>query len=131
MPKLWGIFNRRFGGVNQFEGLSFFGSERQDEVIGLLRNGSLDGRLRQRQPAVTERQFYNEMLSIFCQLRDLHTSFVLPEPFRSGLIDRLVGQRSRAGDDSDAALLEDVTGHDSDLALSGRHHPRAIWTDQP
>ena len=43
----------------------------------------LERRLRRRQPPLTERQFYNEMLSIFCQLRDLHTSFVLPEPFRS------------------------------------------------
>jgi hypothetical protein len=32
---------------------------------------------------LSERQFYNEMLSIFSQMRDLHTSFVLPEPFRS------------------------------------------------
>ncbi len=32
---------------------------------------------------MSERQFYNEMLSIFSQMRDLHTSFVLPEPFRS------------------------------------------------
>jgi C-terminal processing protease CtpA/Prc len=32
---------------------------------------------------LSERQFYDEMLSIFAQLRDLHTSFVLPEPFRS------------------------------------------------
>lgn len=32
---------------------------------------------------ISERQFYNEMLSIFSQMRDLHTAFVLPEPFRS------------------------------------------------
>src|SRR6202171_3005802 len=55
----------------------------------------------------------------------------LPEPFCSSLINRLVGQRSRAGNDSDAAFLEDVAGHDSNLALSGRHHAGAIRTDQP
>ena len=32
---------------------------------------------------ISERQFYNEMLSIFAQMRDLHTAFVLPEPLRS------------------------------------------------
>ncbi len=30
-----------------------------------------------------DREFFNEMLSIFSGLRDLHTNFVLPEPFRS------------------------------------------------
>jgi hypothetical protein len=34
-------------------------------------------------PVMAEREFLNELLSIFCQLRDLHTNFVLPEPFRS------------------------------------------------
>ena len=34
-------------------------------------------------PAVKDREFFNEILSIFSQLRDLHTNFVLPEPFRS------------------------------------------------
>jgi hypothetical protein len=33
--------------------------------------------------AVSERDFYDEMLATFCELRDLHTTFVLPEPFRS------------------------------------------------
>jgi hypothetical protein len=32
---------------------------------------------------LSDREFYNEMLSIFSELRDLHTSFVLPEPLRS------------------------------------------------
>jgi hypothetical protein len=32
---------------------------------------------------VSERDFYDEMLGTFCELRDLHTTFVLPEPFRS------------------------------------------------
>jgi hypothetical protein len=46
-------------------------------------------RLLQRRISVPEvlptpdRVFYNEMLSIFSQLRDLHTTFVLPEPLRS------------------------------------------------
>ena len=34
-------------------------------------------------PPMRDREFFDELLSIFCQLRDLHTSFVLPEPFRS------------------------------------------------
>jgi C-terminal processing protease CtpA/Prc len=34
-------------------------------------------------PPMSDREFFDELLSIFCQLRDLHTSFVLPEPFRS------------------------------------------------
>jgi hypothetical protein len=32
---------------------------------------------------MAEREFFSELLSIFCQLRDLHTNFILPEPFRS------------------------------------------------
>lgn len=32
---------------------------------------------------LSERAFYNEMLVTFAQLRDLHTAFVMPEPFRS------------------------------------------------
>lgn len=35
------------------------------------------------QPQIEEREFLNELLSIFAELRDLHTNFVLPEPFRS------------------------------------------------
>jgi C-terminal processing protease CtpA/Prc len=34
-------------------------------------------------PALQEREFLSELLTIFCQLRDLHTNFVLPEPSRS------------------------------------------------
>ena len=37
----------------------------------------------QRKPVMLERDFFNELLSIFHQLRDLHTVFILPEPFRS------------------------------------------------
>jgi Periplasmic protease len=40
-------------------------------------------RCEQRTPVMTEREFFDELLSIFCQLRDLHTNFILPEPFRS------------------------------------------------
>src|SRR6202048_3941968 len=55
----------------------------------------------------------------------------LPESFCSSLIYCLVGQRSRARDDSDAPLFEDIAGHDSDLALTGRHNAGAIRADQP
>jgi hypothetical protein len=34
-------------------------------------------------PPMSDRVFFDELLTVFCQLRDLHTSFVLPEPFRS------------------------------------------------
>jgi len=40
-------------------------------------------RCEQRMPVMAEREFFNELLSIFSQLRDLHTNFILPEPFRS------------------------------------------------
>jgi hypothetical protein len=40
-------------------------------------------RCEQRRPVMAEQEFFNELLSIFCQLRDLHTNFILPEPFRS------------------------------------------------
>jgi hypothetical protein len=36
-----------------------------------------------RPPAISDRDFFNEMLSIFAQLRDLHTGFVLPKPSRN------------------------------------------------
>jgi C-terminal processing protease CtpA/Prc len=53
-------------------------------VNPLQRLRLLDRRLATRDAAaLTDRQFYDEMLSIFNQLRDLHTTFVLPEPFRS------------------------------------------------
>ena len=34
-------------------------------------------------PPLQKREFFNQLLSIFSQLRDLHTTFVLPEPFSS------------------------------------------------
>src|SRR4030095_14869530 len=32
---------------------------------------------------LADRDFYDEVLATFAELRDLHTTFVLPEPFRS------------------------------------------------
>ena len=45
------------------------------------------------------------------------TAVDLAEALVGGLEHRFVGQRARAADDADAALLEDVAGHDADLAL--------------
>jgi C-terminal processing protease CtpA/Prc len=39
--------------------------------------------LKQRLDGYSERQFHNEMISIFTHLRDLHTNYILPEPYRS------------------------------------------------
>lgn len=39
--------------------------------------------LKQRIDSYSERAFHNEMISIFVHLRDLHTNYVLPEPYRS------------------------------------------------
>jgi hypothetical protein len=39
--------------------------------------------LRQRLEMYSERAFHNEMISIFVNLRDLHTNYILPEPYRS------------------------------------------------
>jgi Peptidase family S41 len=39
--------------------------------------------VRQRLDSYTERAFHNEMISIFVHLRDLHTNYILPEPYRS------------------------------------------------
>jgi len=38
--------------------------------------------LKQRLAGLSERAFHNEMISIFAHLRDLHTNYILPEPFR-------------------------------------------------
>ena len=46
------------------------------------------------------------------------------------LVDRLVGERPRAADDSDAALLVDVPGHDPDLAFPGRDDPGTVGADE-
>jgi len=40
-------------------------------------------RARKHMLLMAEREFFNELLSIFSQLRDLHTNFILPQPFRS------------------------------------------------
>ena len=42
----------------------------------------------------------------------------LAEALVGGLEHRLIGQRAGAADDADAALREDVAGHDADLALA-------------
>lgn len=39
--------------------------------------------VKQRLDSYSERAFHNEMISIFVHLRDLHTNYILPEPFRS------------------------------------------------
>lgn len=39
--------------------------------------------LLQQVDVIDERQFHNEMLSIFLRLRDLHTNYILPEPLNS------------------------------------------------
>jgi len=39
--------------------------------------------LKRRQGKLSERAFHDEMISIFTHLRDLHTNYVLPEPFRT------------------------------------------------
>jgi len=58
-------------------------------------------RCEQRKPVMAEREFFNELLSIFSRLRDLHTNFILPEPFRSSysfLPFRLEGYVTRFGE---------------------------------
>ena len=54
----------------------------------------------------------------------------LAEAFVCGLEHRLVGERARAADNADAALLEDVARHDSDLALVRREHAGAVRANQ-
>ena len=39
--------------------------------------------LRRRLPGLSERRFHDEMISIFVALRDLHTNYVLPDPFQT------------------------------------------------
>ena len=41
--------------------------------------------VRRRIGAYNERAFHNEMISIFVRLRDLHTNYMLPEPFSSNV----------------------------------------------
>jgi hypothetical protein len=38
--------------------------------------------LRRRLDRLTERQFHNEMINIFKRLRDLHTNYILPAPYK-------------------------------------------------
>jgi C-terminal processing protease CtpA/Prc len=41
--------------------------------------------VKQRLKSYSERAFHNEMISIFIHLRDLHTNYVLPEPYSNGI----------------------------------------------
>ena len=43
----------------------------------------LQRRLETAHAAMSDREFYDDLLGTFAELRDLHTTFVLPEPFRS------------------------------------------------
>ena len=48
----------------------------------------------------------------------------------SGLLNGFVSQGTRAGNDTNAARLVDVTRHDTDFALTGSDHARAVRADQ-
>ena len=39
--------------------------------------------LRYRLAAVSEREFHDEMIAVFTELRDLHTNYILPNPYRT------------------------------------------------
>src|ERR1700722_4916131 len=54
----------------------------------------------------------------------------LAEPFPRGLEHRLVSQRAGARDDADLPGLENVAGHDADLAFARGHDARAVRPDQ-
>jgi C-terminal processing protease CtpA/Prc len=41
--------------------------------------------VKQRLNTYSERAFHNEMISIFVRLRDLHTNYILPEPYSNGV----------------------------------------------
>ena len=47
-----------------------------------------------------------------------------------GLVDSLVGEGSGAGDNTDLALLMDVTRHDSDFALAGLDNTGAVRSNK-
>jgi len=53
----------------------------------------------------------------------------LPESRLGGLVDRLIGQRSRSADDADLSSLVDVARHDADLALVRLDDPGAVGPD--
>src|ERR1700722_17016165 len=54
----------------------------------------------------------------------------LAETFPRGLKHRLVSQRAGARDDADLAGLENIAGHDADLAFAGGHDAGTIRSDQ-
>jgi hypothetical protein len=53
----------------------------------------------------------------------------LSDPAIGELSDGLVDERSRAGDDADVPLLEDVTGHDADARLARRDDAGTVRSD--
>jgi len=42
--------------------------------------------LRRRLPQMSDAQFHAELLRIFTELRDLHTNYILPQPYQGILI---------------------------------------------
>ncbi len=55
--------------------------------------------LAQRLPTLSERQFHDELIDIFTDLRDLHTNYVLPAPFadRTAFLPFLVEEHTQQG----------------------------------
>ena len=54
----------------------------------------------------------------------------LPEPRRTRLRHRFIGQRARSRHDADFAAPVDMPRHDADLAFVGRDDPRAVRPDE-
>jgi hypothetical protein len=55
--------------------------------------------LAQRLPTLSERQFHDELIDVFTDLRDLHTNYVLPAPFadRTAVLPFLVEEHTHQG----------------------------------
>ena len=55
--------------------------------------------LAQRLPSLSERQFHDELIDVFTDLRDLHTNYVLPAPFaeRTAVLPFLVEEHTQQG----------------------------------
>ena len=58
------------------------------------------------------------------------TQVLWPRPLLRGLEHGLVGERARARDDADPALLVDEARHDADLAFARRDDARAVRPDR-
>jgi C-terminal processing protease CtpA/Prc len=86
----------------------------------------------QQQRLLADREFFNEMLSIFGQLRDLHTNFVLPEPFRSSTaylpfrLERCVGNSGQEWYVVTQVVREEVTDNDFQVGAIVTH-----WNGTP